>query len=244
MLKKKVIPIAKNSIGLKCGDCLNFALNAKFEKPCKDLGVKRFSDAPSCYSPNVYLLGRKNPDVLHQLGLLLKDFTAQDQRVFISLLKQSKAFEKHYELRFGQPVYFCIGDDYLSNFYAGYCIGVAETGEGQVFISSDLQGKQRGKPLVGTFIRDSVFTVTQFKKKRAQLQKADRILDPKPMFATQTYTPAMAKVDYTPPSMDTAPEAWFYKDKPLKKKGKDARLSSKNLKRSKDGTVEFHVTRK
>ena len=77
---KKVIPISKSSIGLKCGDCLFFKQSSKFERPCTELGVKHFSVAPACFSPNVYKLGAKNPDVILQLGLLLRDFDASDTR--------------------------------------------------------------------------------------------------------------------------------------------------------------------
>jgi hypothetical protein len=246
MLKKtKVIPLSKSSINLKCGDCLHFALNAKFEKPCSELGVKRFTEAPNCFSPNVYLLGKKNPDQLYQLGLILKDFSAQESRVFFSLLKQANQFEKHYGLKFGQPVYFCIGADYLSNYFSGYVIGVAECGDSQVFIGSDLQKKQRGKPLTGSFLRESVFTVSEFKKKREQLQKQGRLQDPNPLF-TKPKAQLMKEVDYTPPSMDTVPPEWFTKEdkKGKVKKGKgDARISSKSLKKSIDGTLQFKVNR-
>lgn len=240
MLKKKVIPIAKNSIGLKCGDCLHFKVNAKFEKPCAQLGVAKFADAPACYSPNVYFLGRRDPNAIGQLGLLLRDFTAQDQRILLSVLKQSKSFEKHYNLKFGQPVYFCIGNDYLSNYFRGYVVGVAEVGESQVFVGSDLTGKQRGKPMTGTFLRDSVYTVTEFKKKRAQLQKDNRVIDPNPLFTVKRYDPKIEKVDYEPPTIDSAPSEWFNKEKP---KGKDARISSKKLKKRLDGNLEFRVNR-
>lgn len=241
MLKKKVIPIARNTIGVKCGDCLHFKNNAKFEKPCYDLGIKKFSDAPACFSPNVYFLGRQNPDLLFQLGMILKDFTAQDSRVFLALLKQQKSFEKNYNLKFGQPVYFCLGADYLSNYFLGYVIGVAEAGDGQVFVGSSLGGKQRSKPMVGSFLRDGVFTVSEFKKRQAQLVKAGRLNDPKPLYTAPTPNVVSDVSDYTPPSMDTAPSEWFDKNKPLTKK--DARLKSKAVKRRLDGKLEFVVSR-
>lgn len=242
MLKKKVIPIAKTSIGLKCGDCLHFNTTAKFEKTCVNLGVKKFSDAPSCYAPNVYFLGRKNPDVINQLGFLLRDFTAQDQRIFLSLLKQASSFEKKYKLKFGQPVYFCLGSDYLSNYFSGYVIGVADAGEGQVFVGSDLKGRQRGKPLTCTLLRDSVFTIPEWKKKEAQLKKANRLVDPSPLFNTVALKKSELKEDgYVPPSLDSAPPEWF--DKEPEKKSK-AKLSFKKSVRKLDGNLEFVVNRK
>lgn len=242
-MKKKVIPIAPKhaSIGLKCGECLHFKANAKFEKPCSQLGIQRFSDAPNCYSPDVYLLGKKNPDTLFQLGLLLRDFSAQESRVFFAILKQSKAFEKHYELKFGQPVYFRIGNDYLSNYFHGFAIGVAECGDGQVFIGSDMNSRQRGSPMTCTLLKDSVLTVSDFKKKRAALEKEGRLVDPKPMFTMPKATLKADKDGYEPPSMDSAPAEWYSKDKP-NKKVKDGRISSKSLKRL-NGKLEFKVNR-
>ena len=240
MQKKKVIPIAKTTIGLKCGDCLHFKLNAKFEKPCYFQGVKQYADAPPCYSPNVYNLGKKNPDALYQMGLILRDFTAQDMRILMSILKQGKSFEKNFKLKFGQPVYFHFGADYLSNYFAGFVIGVSELGEGQVFIGSDLGGKQRGKPLVASLMRDSVFTLSEWKKKHAALLKAGRVKDPKPMFGIPKVS-ELKGADYVPPSMDTAPPEWFTKERPLK--GKDGRIAKKKMGRVLDGKLEFKVRR-
>jgi hypothetical protein len=230
---KKVIPISKGSIGLKCGDCLHFKRNAKFEKPCHQLGVKHFQDAPYCYTPDAYLLTKKNPEVLYQLGMLLKDFSAQESRVFMSILKASKAFEKHYDLKFGQPVYFKVGNDFLSNYFRGFVIGVAEAGDNQVFITSDLGKKQRVNPMVGSFLRDSVLTSAEWKAKRSALQKAKRLVDPAATFTAPPKVKLLAD-DYVPPSMETAPTEWFDKA--------TDRVSSKKLKKSKDGTLEFKIS--
>lgn len=242
MLKKKVVPVAKTSIGLKCGDCLHFNTTAKFEKPCSALGVKKFSDAPACYSPNVYFLGRKNPDVINQLGFLLKDFTAQDQRILLALLKQGTSFEKRYNLKFGQPVYFCFGADYLSNYFSGFFIGGASAGDDQVFIGSDLKGRQRGKPMTCTLLRDSVYTIAEFKKKAEKLKKAGRLQDPSPLFNNVSLKKEDLKDEaYTPPTMDSAPPEWFNREPTKKSK---AKLTSKKSLTRLDGKLEFVVNRK
>lgn len=232
-MAKKIIPISKGSIGLKCGDCLHFKRNAKFEKPCAQLGVKHFADAPACYTPDAYLLTKQAPETLFQLGLLLQTFTAQQSRVLISILKQSRAFEKHYGLKFGQAVYFRVGNDYLSNYFRGHVIGVAEAGDEQIFITSDLNKKQRTNPVVGSFMPESVFTITAFKEKRAALQKAKRLVDPKPVFKSKPQALILAEADYQPPSMDSAPPEWF--------ESASYRIPEKNLKKNKDGSMEFHV---
>jgi hypothetical protein len=140
-------------------------------------------------------------------------------------LNQNKVYEKSYGLKFGQPVFFRLGTDYLVNYFKGYVIGVATAGEQQVFVTSDLGGDQRHKPVVATLMRDSIYTNTAFRKKRFQLEAESRYVDPKPM-----YKPVAKKVDssYEIPSMENAPEEWYASF--------GARLkSSKKLKRGKNG---------
>jgi hypothetical protein len=237
MLKKnKVIPIAKASIGLKCGDCIHFKRLPKFAKPCSVLGVKHFSNAPACYSPDPYVLAAQSPDVLNRLGLLLSSFSAKEARVFMSILKQTSSLEKHFKLKFGQPVFFPIGKDYLSNYFRGFVIGVAEDGDSNVYVTSDLEKKQRKQPMIATLLRSSVYTLSEWKQKKVALENSGRIKDPEPLFAVQK-APIKSVVDYVPPSLETAPPDWFDKVKPPKK-GK-----GKNTKRHADGTLSFRVKR-
>lgn len=235
MLKKKVIPIAKASIGQKCGECIAFARTAKFEKPCKELGIKHFSSAPSCYVPDPYILAKQAPDVVFKLGLMLKDFDAKEARVFMSLVKQIPGMRKNFNLALGQPVFFCIGNDYLSNYFRGYVLGTAEIGDRQVFVTSDLGYKQRNQPLIATLMRESVFTIPEFKKKKDKLTKDGRLKDPKPLF-TQVKNVKITD-DYVPPTMESAPAEWFSKT--------DMNPPAKSrLKKEVDGTLTFNVKTK
>jgi hypothetical protein len=237
MLKKnKVIPIAKASIGLKCGDCLHFKRNAKFEKKCSELGVKHFAVAPACYSPDPYILSAQAPDTLYRLGLLLTNFSAKEARVFMAILKQSGSLEKHYKLKFGQPVFFRIGNDYLSNYFRGFVLGIAEEGDAQVYVTSDMEKKQRKQPVIATLLRDSVFTVSEFKKKKQQLLDDNRKQDPNPLFAIQKIKTKMDEL-YVPQSLDSAPPEWF--DKVEKKRPK----FKNRIKEEADGTLSFKIKR-
>lgn len=231
-IKKKVIPITtKTSIQQKCGECLHFKNNAKYEKPCSQLGVKRFASAPTCFYPNIYALTTKSPDALYQIGLLLHNFSTSESRILLSLLNQNKTFERSYDLKFGQPVYFKLGADFLVNYFKGYVAGVATAGEQQVFVTSDMGGQQRHKPVIATLLRDSVYSISEFKKKRSQLEKEGRFNDPNPK-----YTPVAKKVDvkYEIPSMESAPAEWF--------DSFGARLKSRSkLKKGKDGSLVFKV---
>lgn len=234
-IKKKTIKItSRNSVVQRCGDCLHFKMCAKFEKPCSQLGIKSFASAPQCFAPNVYALVSKSPEVLMQLGLLVHNFTPMEKRVLQSILLQDKVFSKSYGLNFGQPVFFKLGQDYLSNYFKGYVVGVASAGDQQVFVTSTLKGAQNLKPVIASLSRDSVFSVTAFAKKKASLIEAKRIQDPKPL-----KTPAPVKIKdaetHTPPSMEKAPAEWYASF--------GARLNSgRKLKRNKkDNSLEFKV---
>jgi hypothetical protein len=234
--KKKVIPIAKSSIGLKCGDCLHWKRNAKFEKPCANLGVKHFAVAPACYSPDPYILSAQSPDTLYRLGLLLTNFSAKEARVFMAILKQSGTLEKHYKLKFGQPVFFRIGNDFLSNYFRGFVLGIAEEGDAQVYVTSDLEKKQRKQPVIATLLRASVYTLSEWKKKKQQLLDDNRKQDPKPLFAVQKVKTKMDEL-YVPQSLDTAPADWFNKVETKRPKFK------KHFKEAADGTLSFKIKR-
>lgn len=233
--KKKVIPIAKASIGLKCGDCLHFKRNAKFEKPCSQLGVKHFANAPACYSPDPYILSAQSPDVLNRLGLLLANFSAKESRVLMSILKQTGTLEKHYKLKFGQPVFFRIGNDYLSNYFRGFVLAIAEDGDAQVYVTSDMEKKQRKQPVLATLIRTSVFTLSEWKKKKAQLLADKRTQDPKPLFTVQKIKTKMDEL-YVPQSLESAPADWFNKvDRPKASKKRPP------VREAADGSLSFKM---
>lgn len=235
-MARKIIPIGKATIGIKCGDCIHFKRVEKFGKPCADLGRKHFADAPDCYSPDVYVLVKHNPEILFNLALLCKEFTSQETRVFMSLLKKAKAFEKA-KLHFGMPVYFSLGQDFLSNYYLGFVLDITTMATQIVYVTSDLAKTQRSKPMIGQIPRSEVYTLSEFKKKKAQLQKDGRLVDPKPKFNVVTNKELLAKKEYVPPSMESAPKEWFDKAKKGKAKAKTLTSSKKRL----DGTLVFNV---
>lgn len=233
MQKKKIIPISpKTSIGFKCGECLHFSRLAKFEKPCSFLGIKAFATAPTCFSPDVFKLQKTNPDIIYQIGAILKDFSSTEARVLIALLRNIKTQEKFYKLKFGQPVYFCLSNNYLSNYFMGFVVGVANVGEEQVFVSSNLGKQQRKHPMLGSFIRESVLTVSEFSKKKKELIALNRIQDPKKLFTPSTLVKETAS-DYDIPNMETAPQDWLEK--------LDTAKIKKKPKRELDGTLSFKM---
>lgn len=119
---------------------------------------------------------------------------------------------------FGQPVFFKIGPDFLSNYYRGFVIDVS-TSDTTVTITSDLGKTQRSNPLIGFVLRENVFSVSDFRRKRAQLSKQDKLMDPKPKFTVVTKS-EVSNDGYVPPTMDNAPDDWFNKVDSSKKKKK------------------------
>jgi hypothetical protein len=233
MQKKKIIPISpKTSIGFKCGECLHFSRLAKFEKPCSFLGIKAFANAPSCFTPDVFKLQKTNPDIIYQIGNIMKDFTSAQARVLIALLRSTRAQEKFYNLKFGQPVYFCLSNNYLSNYFIGFVVGVASQGEEQVYVSSNLGKKQRSSPMLGSFIRDRVLTISEFKKRKKDLIAQGKIQDPKKLFTPSELVKAKPE-DYEIPNMETAPKDWLDK--------LDTAKIKKRPKRELDGTLSFKL---
>lgn len=200
---------SKVVIGFKCGECLHFEKVSKFEKPCSQLGVTRHANSPGCFSPNVYLLQKVSPDIFNQLGLLLRNFTSPQARVLLALLRSKKAFDK-YNLAFGQPVFFHLGDDFLSNYFRGFVFGVVTHGEPLVYVTSDMNKRQVGTPGLLMLLPSSVYTVSAFRKKRQQLLTTGRKDDPKPLpFLTKAKARKPVPVDYEPPTMESVPDAWF-----------------------------------
>lgn len=239
MLKSdKVIHIAAAKSKPKCGDCLHFKHVAKFERVCNLIGVKHFAEAPKCFKVNPHILSKKNPDVLSQLGLLMRDFTPQELRVFAYMIRENSLLEKNYKVKFGQPVMFRVGgNDYLSNYFKGYVLGAATVGDGQIFVISDMSRKQRNIPAMATLLPSSVFTLKAWQKKKEQLIKDKKLKDPNPLYSSHVEKKDLT-IDYVPPTMESAPAEWFDK---VNGAG-NGRLKTKP-KKSKDGTLTFTVTK-
>ena len=194
--------------GNKCGECLHHKRVAKFEKVCSQIGVGPFRKAPRCYAPNPYILNTVDPDALMKFGLFLLSLNGKQARVVTALLKKKDKMQKNYGLLFGQPVWFTIGADYLSNYFVGIVVDCSSVGDSQVTVTSSLRDKQRKSAMQAVLLRESIYTSSEFKKKKAKLILDGRLTDPKPMFSS-----TIKKVDesYVPPTIESAPAEWFNK---------------------------------
>ncbi len=224
---------AKITFTPKCGDCMHFDHYAKFQSVCSKLGVLKNRLAPPCFTENVFVLQKQSPDVLNQIGLLLKDFTPSQARILLAILAKKKKY-KEYGLAFGMPVYFHLGSDYLNNYFKGYVVGVANRGEPMVYVSSDLNKKQVNKPAMLALYPDSVFTISQFEKKKKSLADNNRLNDPKiTTIGKKNKTEISDVFDFEPPTLEAAPASWF---DIYSKVGKE----KANFKKGKNG-IEFQI---
>jgi len=241
MLKKTSTD--KVSLGMRCGDCIHFQRGpAKFEKTCNKMGVDGKSKAPDCFSPDVFRLNSgTSPELLGQIGRLIKDLAPAQSRILSHILaKNGNSIHKH-GFKFGQPVYFTLGDEFLSHYFKGYVIGACDD---YVYVASKLN-KARSNTSV-TFMPQSLLSYKQYKEKEKRLLKSkkifmserDKALVKKLPLAEHidkhgcVKLPEQVELEYEPPTLDTAPAAWFNiyestmqtKLRKKKPKGKKAKL--------------------
>lgn len=210
----------KVSLGMRCGDCVHFQRGpARFEKTCNKLGVDAKSKAPDCFSPDVFRLNTGiDPEVLGQLGRLIKDFSPSQNRILSHIFsKNGTAIHKH-GFQFGQPVYFTLGDDYLSHYFKGYIIGACDD---YLYVASKLNKARSNTSL--TILPKTALSYKAYKAKEASLlkskkifmsEKDKRLVKKLPLAEHIDATgcvklPEQVKVDYEPPTFDTAPAHWF-----------------------------------
>lgn len=206
---------SKVSLGMRCGNCLHYKAGpAKFEDKCCNLGIQAYAKAPNCFSPNIYLLTKVDDDILVTLGKAMRDMTSAQLRVLTFTVRSAAALAKE-GLKFGQPVFFSLGGDYLIHYFKGYVVSVSHDAE-HIIVSSKLKGQDSKATL--TLMRGSILTLSEFKEKKAKLLKAKRI-EPKGQDKSiagaihhDTVAQLLRKVhdeDYTPPTLDSVDASWL-----------------------------------
>lgn len=218
MLKKQTFQ--KVSLGINCSDCVHFEGTAKFEKPCSQLGVDPRSRAPDCYNPDVFKLkALDNPELLKDLGNLIRNFKPKQIRILSFILaRQGGALAKQ-KLKFGQPVYFSLGAEYLSHYFKGYVVSASD---GFVYVVAKLNKCKTNTSL--TLERSSVLTKVEYKILEEKLveenklfmspqeKKKWRVLPLAEQLDSKGRIPhkEQFKDDYEPPTIDSAPEEWLH----------------------------------
>lgn len=210
---------SKVTLGVRCGSCIHYNSVRLFEQPCSQLGVSRNQVSPNCYKPNVSASRNIPLNTILNIGRLTKDLDVLDLQ-YLSFVFLNASQLQDTPFKFGQPVYVCLGENYLSHYFSGYVTGVAYSGE-HIIVSSMVEDSSENTSLM--LYPESVLTKSQFAKIKARLIAAGRIerklgesernnLPIAVLIKDGKYEPK-AKVldDYIPPSLDTAPAAWHKK---------------------------------
>lgn len=251
MLKKK--SHKKVSLGMQCGDCIHFERMAKYEQPCAMLGVHKKSKAPDCYSPDIFKLrDTKNPDLLGSIGNMFRHLKPKQARILSFILsKQGGALERK-KVKFGQPVYFCLGEDYVSHYFKGY---VVSADDDSVYIVSKLKPKAENN-ISASFPRSSIFTFKEYKQIEKRLLEQDKVCMTKQDRKRMRVLPTAELIDkkgcvphveqfidsYEPPTLDTAPADWHdIYSAAHESRQKDKKKKPKNLFYTTDGTISIQL---
>lgn len=183
------------------------------------MGVDAKSKAPDCFSPDVFRLNSiASPELIGQIGRLIKDFSPAQSRILSHLLSKNGNDIHRHGFKFGQPVYFTLGEDYLSHYFKGYVIGACED---YVYVSAKLNKARSNTSL--TCIPTSLLSFKQYKEKEKKLLKSKRIFmsekDKRHLMKLPlaehidkhgcVKLPEQVQIDYEPPTLDTAPASWF-----------------------------------
>ncbi len=255
MLKSSGIsPIA--SLQMTCGSCLYHSGVALYSKPCHELGVEDYALAPKCFRPNVHMLVQQvDGDFIAQLGRKCSHLPSDALRLLAYTLSGIAAIQES-GFKFGQPVYFSLGGDYISHYFKGVLVALQD----DVATISATLNKAKSPTLIMAPV-DSILTKSQWRVKLAKLANLGRLKSDVTVKTKQclaeilTYEGTLSddwlaevqrnqQLDeiYEPPTIDSAPDALiaaFRKDK--EKKGMAV---GKNKRRTKPAKIGFDLQTK
>ena len=192
--------------GFKCRECLHFQKfpHSKYEKPCEEEGINGGGTAPRCFTPDVTKL-TGNSDQFVQLASLFNSYDHKQRRVLLALLREKKR-----QFTFGLKLYFCIGDDFLSNYLSAFVAGY--TSDGKLLLIGSPDMKSRGSSFI-TFTddkSDGLLTHSQWKVKKEALLDQGKLYDP----LNKRIRKGSVLDDYEPPTIDTVPDYVYNKGEP------------------------------
>jgi hypothetical protein len=195
----------------RCGDCLHHKHHAHStrQKVCIDEGVPAVSIAPSCFTPDITRLSG-NSDAFAQVATIFQTYDASQRRILLGLLRAKK--KKH---AIGTKLYFRVGDDYISNYLAGFVAGYTSVGELMLIGSPDQ--KTRGSSFTTYMTSDEgLLTFTEWRAKSKALRDESKIHDP----ANRIIKKPSVVDGYEPPTIDAVPREWYDKTDDGQKKPK------------------------
>lgn len=187
----------------KCGECLHFAQSKhrSHEDVCKNLGVRTFGIAPSCFTPD-YTKVIGNTDEFVQLAALIADKTPQQRKIMMGILRQQPTGKK---LKMGTQMFLNYrGRDYVSNYLRGYVVGYTSANE--IVLCGSPEPSTRGRSFFAYLKSDqTLLTTKEWKDKMIDLRKRGRIQDPQG-HVVRDITAKVKEDNYEVPTIDNAPK--------------------------------------
>lgn len=247
------------ALGVNCGTCVYHQKLVKYnDTPCAQQGVLPFALAPGqCYRPDVsQLVGAVDQQVLADLGRNIAKLPADKLRLLGFVLSTAaKTLESEgCDLKFGQPVVFSLGLDYVSHYFRGIFTD-AHDGMG-VVVSTLTPGSP--KPTTIELPLNKLMSRSQWRVHCAALIEQGLIYAPEvedgkkllPDLLTyqgmvdipehvERARQAQAKVLYEPPSIDLTPDdmlARIAASTPKKKKGEKVPSQGASVDYAPEGT--------
>lgn len=255
MIKKNGIT-TEAGIAMNCGSCVYHTQSALFAKPCSELGVEEYAIAPKCFKPNVHqLVQYTDPDFLSGLGRTCASLDPDTVRL-VAYTLSNIAQMQDLGLKFGQPVYFSLGRDYIAHYFKGFLIACTE--DGIVTLSSKLNNAKQATTVV--MARKDILTKPEWREHIASLVNRGRLHVPdehKPKY--KKMLPEILKYDgtldididqikkqvaaealYEPPTIDMAPDDLIERHRKIQEA--DGQKTGKNRRRQKPKPPGFDIS--
>ena len=159
------------TIKLSCGDCRHFTRMAfpEYGSVCSKIGIVEEAKPCKRFTPDSRLVEFQSDPDLVQFATFLATVPTSKLGVIASILTREHRTRKQ-GFNFGEVVYLRVfGDDYISNYRR---CRVVQADARYVHV----EGK---KGFTATVLKTSLLNFKQFKKKRAELEAAKKIRDPK-----------------------------------------------------------------
>ena len=233
---KKTIDMKVAGLHVNCGTCVHHKRLPLFaNKPCSEHGVEEYALAPECYKTDTLGLVEDTPtDFIAQLGRGMKDLAPETMLALAYTMATAAKLMRKTGLRFGQPVYFSLGGDYLTHYFKGYVISAND--DDTINIAAKLNAAEENTLL--RLMRESILTRGVWQQKVEMLVNSGRIRLDRTEKERRNWIAELLTyegtinidrstkvfIDYEPPTLDTAPEALVEKARQMTtKKSKTAK---------------------
>lgn len=195
--------VSRDNVVLRCAECMHFegSPHPSVGQACSLVGVKRYATAPNCYTPNVHLFRKTAPQTLQVLSSIVSGFTPQQSLVLMGLLREQASMRKKFNLCFLEKVYFCVGEDFLENYFAGFALGADP--DNRVLIVGHQFFKDQKSSVVASLSRGSIFNWGEFEKLKVKMTDQGKLYQPR---RRPTKDLPLGLDGYEPPTIETAQE--------------------------------------